>query len=370
MKVIVMNNQARSLVNFWTLLLQKIQENGHEVLCLVPEGDDKSDEALRRLGVSVLHYSLDRKGLNPLRDIKTCVELYRLFQQSKADILYASTIKPVIYGLPMATLAGIRNRYAMITGLGYMFEGDTLFKKALTCLASVLYRFALSFTQVVFFQNADDILTFQEKHCLPKAIQVVQTKGTGVNTVHFAAADLPEGGPVFLLVGRLLEAKGIYDFAEAARLVKKDFPSARFQLLGPQETQRGGVPLEIIRNWADVVEYLGETRDVRPFLAQSTVLVLPSWREGLPCSLMEGMSVGRPLVATDVPGCRDLVKNGENGFLVPAHNPKELAKAMARFAADPSLAQRMGQISRHLALTIFDADKAMQQILACMNLSK
>ena len=370
MNVIIMNNRASFLVSFWSTLISRLLEEGHAVTCFVPAGDAEAEKSLREMGTRVRNFPLDNKGLNPLHDLKTCVALYRLFREEKADILYASTIKSVIYGIPMAALAGIKSRYAMITGLGYMFEADSLLKKGLTCLAALLYRFSLSFTDAVFFQNTDDVRTFRERHCLPGGAKVVLTKGTGVDIAKFALATPSEGAPVFLLVGRLLEAKGLYEFAEAARIVKKDFPQARFQLLGAPEPARGGVPLETVRQWEKegLVDYLGVTRDVRPYVAQATAVVLPSWREGLPCSLMEAMSMGRAIVATDVPGCRDVVSDGRNGFLVPSRPPEALARALSALIDDPALARRMGAEGRSIAETELDARKAADLILRVMNL--
>ncbi|WP_300848115.1 glycosyltransferase, partial [uncultured Bilophila sp.] len=181
-----MNNRASFLVSFWSTLISRLLEEGHAVTCFVPAGDAEAEKSLREMGTRVRNFPLDNKGLNPLHDLKTCVALYRLFREEKADILYASTIKSVIYGIPMAALAGIKSRYAMITGLGYMFEADSLLKKGLTCLAALLYRFSLSFTDAVFFQNTDDVRTFRERHCLPGGAKVVLTKGTGVDIAKFA----------------------------------------------------------------------------------------------------------------------------------------------------------------------------------------
>lgn len=370
MNIIIMNNRASFLVSFWSVLITRLREEGHAVLCLVPAGDAEAENTLRGLGATIRNYPLDNKGLNPVHDFKTFMALYRIFRQERSDILYASTIKSVIYGIPAAAFAGIRARYAMITGLGYMFEANSPVKKALTCLAALLYRISLSFCRAVFFQNTDDVRTFREWHCLPHDAQVVMTKGTGVDTEKFSVVPLPEGSPVFLLVGRLLEAKGLYEYAEAARIVKKNRPEARFLLLGAPESSRGGVPMETIRQWEKegIVEYLGVTRDVRPYVGQANVIVLPSWREGLPCSLMEAMSMGRPVVATDVPGCRDVVTNGRNGFLVPARTPAALAKAIEAFFEDETLASRMGKEGRTIAETELDARKAADRILKVMKL--
>lgn len=370
MNIIIMNNRAGFLVSFWSTLIIRLREEGHAVTCFVPPGDAEAEATLEGMGARIRNYPLDNKGLNPVHDLRTCLALYKLFKEERADILYASTIKSVIYGIPMAALAGIGSRYAMITGLGYMFEADSFVKKALTCLAALLYRCALSFADAVFFQNTDDVKTFRDRHCLPRQAKVVLTKGTGVDTAKFTVAPLPEGTPAFLLVGRLLEAKGLYEYAAAARILKASHPQARFQLLGAPETSRGGVPLDTVRQWEKegLVDYLGVTRDVRPYVANAGVVVLPSWREGLPCSLMEAMSMGRPIVATDVPGCREVVAHGRNGYLVPLRSPEELARALKSFLEDETLAERMGKEGRIMAETELDARKAADLILRVMNL--
>lgn len=371
MKVVILTNQARSLVNFWSVLITRLRAAGHDAVCFVPEGDPEADAALAALGAGVRCYPLDRKGLNPIRDLRSVLHLRRLFREERPDVVYASTIKPVIYGLPVAARCGVRRRYAMITGLGYMFEADTPIKKALALVASLLYRFSLSFADAVFFQNRDDVAEFRARHCLPGTTRAVLTKGTGVDTARFAPAPLPDGPIVFLLVGRLLEAKGLFEYAEAARLLRPRYPTARFQLLGPPEEGLGGVPLAQIRSWEaeGLLEYLGETRDTRPFMAAASVLVLPSWREGMPCSLMEGMSMGRAVAATDVPGCREVVRDGVNGLLVPVRDSAALAAAMECFLKDAALAPRMGAEGRRLAETELDAGLAAQHLLEIMGLA-
>lgn len=375
MNIVIVTNQCRTLVNFWTAMLRLLRAEGHGVTCLVPEGDAESESVLRHMNVRIRHYPLDRKGLNPLRDSRTLLALYRTFvdlrREGLADAVFLYTIKPVIYGLWAAALAKIPMRCAMITGLGYMFEADTPIKKILRGIAALLYRSSLYFSNAVLFQNDDDVQTFRTFHCLPAKANVVMTRGTGVDIAHFGVVPLPEGEtPVFLLVARLLEAKGLHEYAEAARLVKKLCPAARFQVLGPPETGLGGVPLATVLRWQNegLIEYLGETRDTRPFVAGCSVVVLPSWREGLPCSLMEAMSCGRALIATDVPGCRDVVRHEDNGLLVPVKNAKALAEACVRFVRDPALAARMGQSGRAMAEAELDAEKAARQIFSVMQI--
>ena len=372
MKIIVLGNQARALSNFWSVLIRRMRQGGHGALCCVPPGDPEADAALEALGAAVIHYELDRKGLNPLHDARTFAQLRQIFAMEKPDLLFASTIKPVIYGCMAARRARVPHIYATITGLGYAFEADSLFKKCVNRLSVLLYRKALKNAEGVFFQNQDDIRIFRESGILKSGARVLTARGTGVDIRRFALAPLPKlppSGPViFLLVGRLLKAKGLPEYAEAARLLRARHPNARFQLLGPPEQGLGSVSLDRIRTWEheNGIEYLGETRDVRPYVAAAHVLVLPSWREGTPTSIMEGMSMGRAAVVTDVPGCREVVRDGVNGRMVPLRDPEALAGAMESFILAPQDIVRMGAAGRELAVREFDAEKVAARILRDM----
>ena len=365
-KIFVLGNQARSTSNFWTVLMRRMRAAGHEVLCAVPAGDDAADAAIRAIGeedpsfqkgpaVRLCHYPLDRKGLNPLRDMATMHALYRLFRQEKPDLLFATTIKPVIYGCMAARLARVPHIYATITGLGYAFEADTFFKKCVNRLSIGLYHCALAGAEGVFFQNRDDAELFRTVGILRHGARAPQAREI-----------------IFLLVGRLLEGKGLHEYAAAARELKTQYPAARFQLLGPPEQGLGSVDLAQVRRWQDEgsIEYLGETRDVRPYVAACHALVLPSWREGTPTSIMEGMSMGRAAVVTDVPGCREVMEDGVNGFLCAAHDPRSLAAAMRRFLDDPGLLASMGAAGRELACREFDAEVVAEKILVDMRVPR
>jgi glycosyltransferase involved in cell wall biosynthesis len=377
MKVIILGNQARSMVNFWTVLIRSLLATGHDVLCLVPAEGGKDaapwTDSLAALGARLAHYPLDRKGLNPLRDLSTLLALAAFFRKEQADLLFASTIKPVIYGSLAASLAGTpakEQRHVMITGLGYMFEADSPFKRILTRLACLLYRLALSRVHTVFFQNEEDKATFDRLALVPSGVNPAMSRGTGVDLHRFAPAPLPEGPPVFLLMGRLLEAKGLRDDHAAASLLKRRYPDARFRLLGPPEQGPGAVPPDTVRAWhaEGTVEYLGEAGDVRPYIAAAHVLVLPSYREGTPTAVMEGMSMGRAVVVSDVPGCRETVREGENGFLIPARDARALARGMERFLLDADLAQHMGLAGRRRAEEDFDATRVAKHIMEVMGL--
>lgn len=376
MKIIVLGNQTKAMSNFWSVLIRHMRKAGHEVVCCAPPGDAEAEASLAAQGARLRHYSLDRKGLNPLSDLRTTRELFSLFRDEKPDLLFASTIKPVIYGCMAARAAGVPHIYATITGLGYAFEADTFFKKCVNRLGRLLYSVALSGAEGVFFQNQDDIKVFRQSGILGRSARVLTARGTGVDTKRFAPSPLPgysadgrlSGSPVFLLVARLLEAKGLPEYAEAARLLKARYPDARFQVLGPPEKGLGSVSMDLMDAWQKqgCIEYLGETRDVRPYVAAAHVLVLPSWREGTPTSIMEGMSMGRPAVVTDAPGCREVVRNGVNGYLVPVRDPQALAGAMESFITSSESIARMGQAGRELALSEFDAEKVAARILVDM----
>ena len=357
MKICVLGNQARAVFLFWKVLMRQMLAAGHAVFCLLPDGDPATEQSLRELGVRIVNYRLDRKCVNPVRDIATYFDLERVFKAERPDLLFASTIKPVIYGCMAAKRAGVRHIYATITGLGYAFEADSFFKKCINRLSIALYRMALQHIEGVFFQNRDDAALFRKAGILQDGARVLFARGTGVDVARFDQRPLPEGEDfTFLVVGRLLEAKGYREFAEAAAMLKRQWPRARFQALGPREQGLGSISAEEIAQWASdgAVEYLGEAKDVRPHVAACSVLVLPSWREGTPTAVMEAMSMGRATVVTDVPGCREVVRDGVNGFLVPAKNP-------------PALARAMGAEGRRMAEAEFDAETVARNILKDMH---
>ncbi|MCR5814276.1 MAG: glycosyltransferase family 4 protein [Desulfovibrio sp.] len=373
MKVLVLGNQARAVRNFWTVLMRQMRAAGHEVVVCVPADGEASDlDALAENGV-VRTYYLARKGLNPFQDIKTFLQLLRILREEDCEVLFTSTIKPVIYGCLAARLRHVPHIYATITGLGYTFEADSAAKRLLHALTAFLYRHSLCFAQGIFFQNPDDAALFQSQGILDESARVLFARGTGVDTARFAYAPplLPEAeNPVFLLIGRLLEAKGLREYFAAARAVKARFPKARFQILGPEEHGPGCVPVDEVLGWqkAGVIEYLGQTQDVRPYLRACHVLVLPSWREGTPTAVMEAMSTGRAAIVSDAPGCREVVVDGENGRLVSVRDVEALKQAMEEFCEHPEQVQVMGNNGRKRAQTLFDAEVVAAHILQEMGL--
>jgi glycosyltransferase involved in cell wall biosynthesis len=238
-------------------------------------------------------------------------------------------------------------------------------------LVAALYRLSLGGARTLFVFNAADEADMRRQDMVPPGVRVLQVPGSGIDTNRFRHMPVPPGPPVFLLVARLMVHKGLRDFAAAARMVKARHPEARFRILGPTDANPAGLPMDELEGWVreGLVEYLGETRDVRPHLADSTVFVLPSWyREGLPRSILEAMSTGRAVIATDAPGCRDAVVEGETGLLVPVRDPARLAEAMSKLAADRNLVVRMGQAARIRAERFYAVERVNAQLLDAMGL--
>ncbi|MCR4667365.1 MAG: glycosyltransferase family 4 protein [Desulfovibrio sp.] len=372
MKIVILGNQSRSVANFWTVLMRHLIQKGHEVLCLVPAGDAESDDLLQERCTRLCHYFLSRKGLNPLEDLRSLAELWRFFRNEKPDLLFTSTIKPVIYGSLAAKFAGVPHIYATITGLGYTFEADSVPKRIIRKISVFLQHLALKQAEGVFFQNKDDETVFRSFGIITETTRVLRARGTGVDTKHFSPVPFPsaeKGALTFLFIGRLLTSKGILEFRDAASILGKKYPKAVFQVLGPKENGLGGIDTEEIASWEKegILQYLGATSDVRPYLARCHALVLPSYREGTPTVCMEAMSSARALIVSDAPGCREVIRPRENGLMVPVKDSTALAQAMEFMLNNPDQCRSMGEAGRRMAVDIFDADAVASHILNAMH---
>lgn len=325
-------------------------------------------------GAQPVDYSLKRTGMNPLRDVHDMILLVQSLRKVKPDVTLAYFIKPVIYGTLAAWLAGVRRRFALIEGLGYVFTppagiepvGRRLLRRAVVGL----YRVALQRASRVFLLNDDDINEFLTRGLVHSAA-VVKLGGIGVDLEQWRPA-APVVRPItFLLAARLLREKGITEFAEAARQVKARHPTVRFILLGGLDPNPGALSRAEVERWVaeGILEWPGHV-EVRPWLEQASVYVLPSYyREGVPRSTQEAMAMARPVITTDAPGCRDTVIEGKNGFLVPIRDPAALAAAMLRFVECPELIVSMGQASRRLAVARFDVHKVNRMMIEAMGFS-
>ena len=368
-KIVIISHYSPSLINFRGDLIRAMVELGHKVICLGPEAG--FEQPMQELGADYRQISLHRTGLNPLKDVKTLFSLRKVLKEIKPDIVFSYTVKPIVYGSIAAHMAGVRRMYAMITGLGYEFIGQTFKQRLLTQIVAFLDRRRLKYNRVVFFQNPDDLHLFVSKSIVPKTAKPVLVNGSGVNIEKFAFAP-PKLSPVtFLLIARLIKDKGILEYADSARLLKQKYPDARFQLLGPLDINPAAITQEQLERWTKegIIEYLGKTNDVRPYIADASVFVLPSfYREGTPRSVLEAMSMGRPIITTDAPGCRETVIDGKNGFLVPVKDIDTLKSAMEKFIQKPDLISQMGKQSRIIAEEKYDVRKVNRAILQEMGL--
>jgi glycosyltransferase involved in cell wall biosynthesis len=339
----------------------------------VPDLDPYSDIAtqLNARGVQVHDIPLQRTGMNPLKDLSALSALRKLMRQIRADYVLGYTIKPVIYGSLAAWMAGVTNRFALITGLGYAFTGEaTGLRKLLRMLIQQLYRFSLSRNRLVFFQNPDDEALFRELSLLKPAISSCVVNGSGVDVAEYMVAVLPET-PSFLLIARLLGDKGVREYAQAAAQVKQRYPGVTFRLVGWIDDNPDAISQAELDGWiaGGTIEFLGKLSDVRPAISDSSVYVLPSYREGTPRTVLEAMAMGRAVITTDAPGCRETVVDGDNGYLVPVQDVSALAAAMIKLVESPARVTAMGARSRQMAEDKYDVHKVNAVMLGEMGLT-
>ncbi|MES2908402.1 MAG: glycosyltransferase family 4 protein [Pseudomonadota bacterium] len=370
-RLLLLAGFAASISTFRGPLIRALCDVGAEVAVGAPGVEElpKLHEELASIGVVLHDIPLQRTGANPVADIGLLVSLYRLMRTVRPTIILPYTIKPVIYGTIAAWLARVPRRYALVTGLGYAFTGTR--QGLVTLLVRMLYRFALRRTHKVFFQNPDDERLFRQLGLLPANIPSVVVNGSGVDVTQFSSHPLPEGAPVFLMIARLLGDKGVREYAEAARKVKHTNPGTVFQLVGWIDSNPDAIAQAELDGWIaeGAIDFLGRLDDVRHAVAGSSVYVLPSYREGTPRTVLEAMAMGRPIITTDAPGCRETVMPGENGFLVPVQSVDALADAMLRFIQEPGLIQRMGLRSREIVEEKYDVNKVNAVMLREMGLS-
>jgi glycosyltransferase involved in cell wall biosynthesis len=363
--------QTTELLTFRGPMLRTMAMEGHTVLAIAPEDDPEVRAALAVMGVGFATFPLHRAGMNPLRDFMATASLARTLRRFRPDTILVSAAKPVIYGSLAASLARVPRRAAMITGIGSALGGGTgLRRRALQWLMRTLYAAGLSQAHVVFFQNADDEALFRSLGLVGDRHRIVRIAGSGIDLDLFAPVPLPGPPVTFVMIARLLRDKGLNEFVEAARRVRAQHTDVRFHLIGPLDPNPSGITasqLEAIR-LEGIVEYLGVASDVRPLLAAAHVAVLPSYREGTPRFLLEAMAMGRPILTTDVPGCRETVQPGRNGLLVGARDSASLAAGMLQMIAEPESLPSMGSESRRIAEERFDVRAVNRVILDAMGL--
>lgn len=364
----VISSHAFSLVHFRGALIRELVANGWVVYALAPDFDDNLRARTIDLGARPLDSSLVRTGMNPVRDMLDAAALFRRLKVLAPHVTLGFFVKPVIYGSIAAWLAGVPRRFSMIEGLGYVFMDDaashTAHRRLLRYLVSRLYKLALRLNEKVFFLNRDDVAQFLGAKLLDER-RVVHIDGIGLDLEYYRPAP-PVLQPVtFLLIGRMLKEKGIYDYIAAAVILRRRFQNLRFLLVGATDPNPGSIRESEVCHWVatGLVEWPGQVDDVRPWIEQASVLVLPSYREGMPRSTQEAMAMGRAIITTDVPGCRETVVDGVNGYLVPVRDPAALAQAMQRFIEARHLIAIMGREGQRMARERFDVHRINARVL-------
>jgi len=372
-KVILVANTSWYIFNFRLPFIRSLLSRNIKVIVVSPKDEYISN--LKTYGIHHIDISIERKGLNPFNDLKLVKKLSCIYKNVNPDFIHHFTIKPVIFGSIAARLAGIANIINTIPGLGYIFAGNTVRQKAIRILVKQLYKLALKKTIINLFQNPDDRDYFVNNNLIQK-INTKVTFGSGVDLEHFTFSPLTyskKGYCCFLLLGRLLRDKGVTEFVEAAKHTRRNFPNTRFVILGIID--RGnpeGINRKEIEEWDNqgIIEFLERRNDVRPIIQGADVVVLPSYyREGVPKSLIEAMAIGRPIITTDWPGCRETVVHRKNGILIPVKNVYKLIEAIKFMIDNPEERLNMGKESRKLAVKRFDVKRVNRMFLDAMGIS-
>lgn len=368
MKLVLFANTDWYLYNFRRSLALALRDAGHEVLLISPPGE--YGEKLRELGLRWQPVPMDRRSLNPLREAALLWHLWRLFRRERPALVHGFTIKCAVYGALAARMAGVSARVSAVAGMGYVFTSDDLKARLLRLPVRLLMRLALGGRKArLILQNPDDVALF-ERAGLVVASHIRLIPGSGVDCTRFVPVRRQRNASASLRVvlpARLLWDKGLAEYVEAARLLKEQGRAIEFLLAGePDPGNPAAVPEATVRGWVDegAVRWLGHVDDMPGLFADVDVVVLPSYREGLPKGLIEAAACALPLVTTDVPGCREVVRDGVDGLLVPVKDAGALAVAIACLHDDPLLATRLGDAARKRVLAEFDERIVIARTLA------
>ena len=323
----------------------------------------RADDAvfdLERMGVTFEDWTVARNGLNPFREGLSILRLRRLLARIKPDVILCFTPKAILLGSLAARATPSSHTFSVFTGLGFLFGDDNAPKRVIVPLIRFMFRRSLTNNRIVFFQNPDDRKMFVAHSVVP-VDRTRRLYGSGVDTKRFVPGPSNEGRPeaVFLMIARLVRAKGVLDYIKAAKILKRERCLARFRLLGPFDDHPTAINPDSIQSAVEsnVIEYCGTADDVRPYLQDADVFVLPSYREGTPRSALEALATAKPIITTDSPGCRETVIHDGNGYLVPVRDPVALADAMRKLITDRNQIRTMGLRSRRLAEELYEVDK-------------
>ena len=370
-KILLVASFSESLPNFRGDLIQALTKRGFRVHCAAPQlrSHIHVTKKLNEWNCVCHDLPFDRSGLNPISDLIALLTMLYLILRHRFQIVLGYTIKPIIYGGIASWVLRVPVRVALVTGLGFSFtEQDGGGYSLAQRVAQHLYRIAMFCATQVFFQNRDDLDLFLDNGWVSQA-KTALIPGSGVNLLSFKFAPIMrESPPHFLMIARFLRDKGLLEYVEAARVVKRKYPSAVFSLAGWVDKNPAAILSDDLNAWISegTINLLGKLEDVWPAIVACSVYVLPSYREGMPRTVLEALATGRPIITTNAPGCRETVVEGENGFLVPIKSPSALAEAMIRFIEHPQWLEPMGRKSRELAEQKYDVRKVNESMMKTM----
>ena len=370
MKIAIIGTVASSIHGFRSDLIKELVNKDCEVYTFFAEYNFGDIEKIEALGAIPVVYNIHRSGLNPLTDIKATIELAKNLKRIRPDIVFSFAAKAVVFGTIAAKLARIPRTVGMIEGLGYTFtdqpHGLSIRINLIKRTQVLLYKVALPQLDELIFLNPDDSKDLLDKYSI-KVKRVEILGGIGLNLEDYNYSNTYPVTPTFIFIARLLAEKGIHDYIAAARIVKESYPNTKFIVLGAIDEQSLGALKDSELNKyveSNIIEHLGHVDNVSEWIAKSSVFVLPSYyREGVPRSTQEAMATGRAVITTDVPGCRETVVDGVNGFLVGKWDPEALAEKMIYFIENPEQIAIMGNESYKIAQEKFDAEKVNQRLL-------
>ena len=376
MKIVIIGTVASSFYGFRAELIYQLLLKGHSVYAFTSEYTEEELKKIELLGAIPITYELNRGGMNPLADAKATYALSKKIKEIAPDLVFSYFAKPVIFGTLAAKLAKVPRVIGMLEGLGYAFteqrEGLSKKAKLIKNIQIFLYKIALPQLDKIIFLNPDDPKDLLESYNI-KVKQVGMLGGIGLDLDEYSYRRIKTiDSPInFLFIGRMLKEKGIHDFVAAAKIVKRSYPDVQFTVLGAIDSSNPGAlqqtELDTLVS-SNILNHPGQVNDVQKWIVDSHVFVLPSYREGVPRSTQEAMAIGRAVITTDVPGCRETVIDGVNGFLVEKWNPKLLAEKMIYFIEYPEQIKKMGYESYKIAQEKFNADKVNKRLINMLGL--
>lgn len=370
-KILILSSLSQSLIGFRRDLIVALLSKGYRIYAAAPFFDNSVAEELIKMGATPIEYRLQRTGLNPLTDLRSILSIRKILQKYSIDLLLPYTIKPVIYGSLAGRTLGVPV-VSLITGLGFTFSQSTQKARTLQHLTEFLYRTALKRNKAVIFQNSDDEALFRQRGLLAKGQASYVVDGSGIPLDRYPFRENPKDSPkvTFMLVARLIREKGVHLFLEAAERLKTEFPQAGFHIIGSPDNSPSSIGIEKLQELHKhgTIHFHGFQKDVAGLLARADVFVLPSYyREGVPRSILEALSVGMPIITTRTPGCKETVMENRNGILIGPNDLDALVTAMRYFLENPERIGPMGRESRTLAENRFNVDLINRAILTVLD---